>query len=462
MKTKTKKRLYFAALTAALLVSAALVVGCMNPWDGAAANQGSGDEDVSFNIPAGKGIVRLKIANSGARTILPDHTAFPVEDMFFKVEFRCPGAPANDRIIPTGTADYIDYSELGDPIVLPADAYNILITAYDDADQTTAVPIAAWDTITIDPGLVTVSATIATPVTVALEALIGDDDGYFDYSIVTPESIGGFDRIEMEIFEYDGTPYDTIPLLEDEDNADVLIMLSGYYIIKITIEETGYLSREIVSALHIYPAMTSPYSVTIDALIKNVFDVTFSMNGKTDTSTHYPSTITKSVNNGNTLAAAYATIGGPPTAAGWTFDGWYDNATSGNLWISNSGVTSKRVYDDLDLYAQWTASVGVVFTVTFETQDEASISGGSGQLSIEALEQGGSVILSLDGTGWNNYYWVVAGMDLDGFDNDDLVIDEDFCVVLNPNTIDYLEVFVVADDGDKTWSASVKIEVIPN
>jgi uncharacterized repeat protein (TIGR02543 family) len=57
----------------------------------------------------------------------------------------------------------------------------------------------------------------------------------------------------------------------------------------------------------------------------------------------------------------------PPTLVGYTFGGWYKEATSANVW----SFASDTVTADITLYAKWTE---IFYTVTFETGDGSSVS----------------------------------------------------------------------------------------
>jgi hypothetical protein len=103
----------------------------------------------------------------------------------------------------------------------------------------------------------------------------------------------------------------------------------------------------------------------------------------------------------------------------------------------------------------------ISFIVTFDDQEHANISGGSLAISRSTIEAGGIVTFTLDapagGGSWKSYYWEIAGMDLSGYDDVDLVINSTFCEVLFTGKV--LEVTVVADDGIKLWSDTIKIYI---
>jgi hypothetical protein len=106
---------------------------------------------------------------------------------------------------------------------------------------------------------------------------------------------------------------------------------------------------------------------------------------------------------------------------------------------------------------------GVNFTVTFDNPEQAVISGGSPVISWSAIEGGGNVTITLGapagGGSWVSYEWQVAGIDLTGYNDNDLVINDTFLDVLFKG--EYLDIDVVADDGDKLWSDTIRIDIIP-
>jgi len=81
MKTMVSKRRFLAALSAAMLISAALVTSCTEPQD-----EYQVIKDDSTPPPVGKGLVRIKVSDSEIRTILPTLPA--VTSMYFSIQFK--------------------------------------------------------------------------------------------------------------------------------------------------------------------------------------------------------------------------------------------------------------------------------------------------------------------------------------------------------------------------------------
>ncbi|MFC4305217.1 InlB B-repeat-containing protein [Cohnella boryungensis] len=72
-----------------------------------------------------------------------------------------------------------------------------------------------------------------------------------------------------------------------------------------------------------------------------------------------------------TEVSAGATISEPtaPTKAGYTFDGWYKEASTTTAWNFSTDTVSANT----TLYAKWTAVIPVTYTVTFDSQGGSTV-----------------------------------------------------------------------------------------
>ncbi|MDR2716740.1 MAG: InlB B-repeat-containing protein [Treponema sp.] len=393
---KTRK-MVIAVLTATLLISAALIAGCTNPPDGLSFKPGTED---NFQIPEGKGVVRLKISDSDARTILPT----PLATMYYDVIFTHATTSANNKTIPADISadNKVAFGAVsGIPIALATGNYSVVITAYNNLAGT--IPIAGWT------GNVSITATQTTGQTANLIAFVdGTGSGTFSYSITVPAgTTNTFDIVKSG----GGT---TSPTLIAGTNAASIPLTSGYYTVKVTSSQTDYLTQQYVRVLHIYPAMTSTMpTISITALVKNRFQVTFEPDDGTveDTSTNDYSAVTD-IKYGSKLTDPGDPI---PDLSGYSFGGWYKNSSyTGGAW----DFDTDRVLADYDLFAEWIApgaTGNVNFTVTFTFNDVANASAsGGGTINRGNFVSGSTVTLTLAAptTGsWSGITWYISGMD---------------------------------------------------
>jgi hypothetical protein len=359
---KTKK-IVVAVLMAVLLISAALIAGCTNPLEIIPAKQDK-DDYVNYQIPAGKGVVKFKFSDSKPRTILPDKSSsgLEVSDMLFDVKFTTnPGGvvsyfPCDDDDGSAGTpirATKASYSEVTAPIIIGDEDYDFVITAY---DSTGLIPIAGYTSaapINVDTGTTTNVGSID-----LIGFVNGDYKGFLSYNITVPVITGGYDTCELEILKADrSTSVDVITLTEDNvANDDPAYALdSGYYYVVVTVAKAKYITRQYTEALHIYPAMTSKMpAFTVDTLVQNKFDVSFSLNGRAVTDVDY-----LTINSGKTQILSYGQYADipsiPPVATDpdYVFKGWFISdspAPSASPFAFN---TTRIMTDYSPLYAKW-------------------------------------------------------------------------------------------------------------
>jgi len=488
---KTKKTV-IAVLTAALLISAALilgVVGCASPMGGASVNPGSTADKSTFQIPAGKGVIRFNISDKNARTIMPDADSLELEDMFFQVIFTADsGNSANDKTLPVPGNPYISYASLtDDPIVMAAgDSYDIQIIAFNQSAVLGSISVAGWSS----DAPIAVNAADTTTVNADLIAYVnelGVGSGSFSYSVAVPDMDGGYDTCEMVITAHSSnynypTPLE-IPLVVDDTTADVVPLPAGYYTVKVTVAKAKYRSEVIVQALQVYPAMTSTWTpIVVPALIKNVLDITFNL-GVVGTNVSNPSgTFDALVRNYGTSFPSALVVAPVPTGAysGYSFAGWYTNSTfSGSVFTPPT-----RVLTDTALYAKYTPpgtpnAFGVNITFTFGDKGSTVLSSTYNSISRGDFDGGETITLTLaapsngDGGGtWSNIKWTLSDLDFTTpplsshviNSGTNLVINnsEDFHPVLNGD----ITVHVMADlsgntkpNGNGPYSASITITV---
>lgn len=287
---KTKKTV-IAVLTATLLVSSMLIIGCLAAQIDEINVKGD-EEIIDYQVPVGKGVVRFKIADSNIRTILPDFAQYSqygsnVGKMYFDIKFTRTDDLSNDvSYFPKegpGTSEPLtkaNYTTMTSPIPLTAGVYNYLITAYNQQNKNSGlIPIAGYT----GTGL-TVTDGHATSTHIDLKPLIDPDyDGILSYKITLPQ--GTYTTKSLKVFEY--TDWKTSPSLahdygknlnedanDDAESEDTISLPGGYYIVIVTVGNQYYITRQYTEALHIYPGYTSVvYELEVPPLIQNVFAV---------------------------------------------------------------------------------------------------------------------------------------------------------------------------------------------
>lgn len=473
MKTGFKKRGLITVLTAALLILAALVASCIDPLEGTTAKkQEAGDEGVNIVIPPGKGVIRLKVAEPDARTILPTtNTA----TLYYKVEFiGTAAAGANDLTIPAGTGNYITYAALTTPIPLTADTYDIVITAFDSAAQGSAIPVAGWDSDALSLGPYTVGSS-STAVTANLIGFTtGTDVGKFSYSVTAPAAPAA---TVMDVVIYGGgtSPQFNggLPLSITagtlENNSGVPLSLNpGYYLVTIVASASGRQARSYTRALHIYPTLTSTWAVgTIPNLVANEWTITFDLNTVTDTSGSDFATGTDQIQLISNAGTA-VDPGDPEDFAGvLDFAGWYYTAyaVDGPPVATQKWLTTDRFFGNKTVYAYWVtpgALGDITLTVTFTDTDKASISGGSTTFSIADVNAGTTTLtftLANPPAGsWTSWYWEIGENQYAA--NANLVLSSaNTGGVLADITVGTFEITVVANIAGVPWTDTVTVTV---
>jgi len=419
---KTRK-IVFTVLTVMLLISAALIAGCIDPENGKAdeLNVGKDDADVQdgdVSIPAKKGAVRINLGGTDARTILPDFTPFTVDSnniagMFFRVIFTPVDNKAGDNPQATITypsSGYLSYSGFNNvPIVLAVGWYQVLITAYNNnAGNASTIAIAGWGPTAanydgayqVTSGVVTTiqGKSSSTPNLIAITD--GTTNGSFYYnvsysSLTSPVYTTPVAYTAKQLIIVDktstivggpsaGTPID-LDTITGAPTATISLP-SGYYTVTVKLTASNCQDREVINAMHIYPGMTSRYAPSpIPAPNQNKFTVKFFTNGVTPggAGNTYLQDMTGSGGDNYTgrdtqfpinNASALVSSPGDPVNAGYDFGGWWTEgsgggAVSGTQWT----IGTTQVYKDTALYAKWTAKEGMKSIITFDTASQVNI-----------------------------------------------------------------------------------------
>jgi len=380
MKTMIKKRRFLAALSATLLILAALVTSCMDPLFDETSEQLGGN---NTKAPAGKGLVRISIADTSERTIYP--SSLPsLGDMYYTVQFTSDSGNNDDEIGDSTTAVSIGLLN-GVSTPLAPDGYNILITAWEGDDPSSDKPLAGWT------GYATVASGASTLVTANLIGWTTSGDGTFSYSITVPALPStwaittpptDYSTNKMEVINASNVTVNTVSLTKGTTVAGSIPSLTaGYYTVKITLTADDCQDRVVTNAMHIYNTMTSSYSYNVPALNQDNFSVAFDLNGETDTGSSYTSTTQYPI-------AFLGTVNDPgdPESAVYDFDGWNDKDDgSGTDWVF--GGTGTKVLKDTTLYAQWKSKSGTVVSIKAIPGVTAPVAGATPDTAITATTE---------------------------------------------------------------------------
>jgi len=475
---KTRKTV-IAVLTAVLLISAALMVGCMNPVEELSAKQSA--EDSNYQVPAGKGIVRFKIADIDARTILPDFTEYFASDsnvgaMFFDVKFTDTTTTAV-TYFPAGVGGAApttkaSYTAITGPITLTSGTYSFIITAYNNSTGT--IPIAGYTSVPTTGNITVSDNTMSAAGPFKLLPLIGDYNGTtytgrFIYDVTIPSQT--YDTKTLDIYTYADltTTIDTITLTEgDKTTATKSDILSGYYIIKVTVAKDHYLTRQYTEALHVYPGMKSVMTpLTVPALVQNEFAVSFNMSGRPTSNSSNAAFATQYIKYAK--LATIPNVTPLATDTDYVFKGWYDGSGgTGSEWDFATWILADRV-----LHAKWAQAAGfeIELEEDVELMNAPTIPAGT-SLVRDTLDGSGFITITLaapvGGGTWtaNSIVWSInpeidTAAGLGSIHTDTLTITNGgaYLPLLAGTSTTTFTVSVTATSGEKPYSAKIEVSV---
>ena len=315
MKTILKK---YMVLFAALLV----ISGCRSPFELLQMK----------NPPAEKGSFSLVIDGVRAgRTIMPEiqETELVAYTLTFFTE-----TIDDSAVIVNKTAD-----DLSDPVMLDAGTWNLLVTAYLDAERTKPAAQGSLSAIAI------VSDEEATgSVTLSQITAAGGGQGTFSWDIDYPSEVT---NARMSITRLSGnneTPVDTwffaggTESTKQVDKEASLSLNAGYYRVVFTLINNDNKSVGWSEILHIYDGMDSAFSYefTSNQFLYVIYTVTFNSNSGSSVPSQPVYLNTAAVRPTN------------PTRSGYNFTGWYSNSVLTTLYDFSALVTG-----NITLYAGW-------------------------------------------------------------------------------------------------------------
>ena len=383
---KTKQCGVFAALAAVLLLSAALVTGCVDPiglgdfmvpqdkqtadFQPPAGNTGSqlpagttGSQSPAGNTvsqPAAgitdspplekKGYIYLNLStkNNGARTIMPNTGAIGDIDDFDS--FSVYVVKADSSVVAGGTHEDKALDYFDDPIEVVPGNYTVQVFGNYGGG---AVAFGEDDTVQV------IASSGGSANIVLKEIVDGKDDGTFAWDIAQAPTTPA-DTVTMIIngISSGATPTTTVSefptSLSGGSYTDLtgISLKSGYYRVEIEQEKTGHKTVKTLSILHIYQGFTSTFdSYTLPDLKPNVYSIAFDLGTSGGTLASVP------VNHG---AKVTKPTPNPTFVPDGEQKGKFEN------WYTNSGLTTLYDFDQLvinafTLYAKWTPVYEVIF-----------------------------------------------------------------------------------------------------
>jgi len=513
---KTKKTV-IVMLAAVLLISAALIVGCMNPLDGT-SEQKDTDED-NYQIPVGKGVIRLKISDTNARTVFPNPTSFPLASMVFDVDFTsATGTNANDlqfvekKPISAATA----------PAVLTAgDSYHISIRAFKNETNSgdgDFVQIAQWDnklTTGLDaPDDISTGVAVSTSSVDVTANLIGFTDdgtnGFFTYHVtINPfvtqptHSVLAYTSQKLEVLDSAKASLvspisQNLTVFGAPGNTQTpptgIVLPAGYYWVKVTLEADNCQPRIVQEAIHIYPLMTTEYGTagstrTIALPNQDTFIVQFDANSTNVTLDTFPGATggileLSDIPNADNTAGDHFTDDQPTSSNDYTFVGWFQDESRTLEWLPTS-----RVFSDRTVYGKWLfdppgGGQGVTLTIGFESTSPMTLTGGvvtsagpASTTTYDRIVDGYDTDADSDPDFWDYLEYTVTGnvltitsWEFDGADITHYATNSNKTLIIDKNVIEifphlfttgmhYIIVSGTRSPGNQLYSESISLSI---
>ena len=421
---KAKKCGVFAALTAVLFITAALVTSCPEALslDGFTVPQGKGqtpfappegttvsqppEEKTVFQVPEGSTVFQTPEGNTVLQTPegdiifqLPEEELdlLPPEKVgYLRLKLATKSGGGARTILPD-TSEITDLTDFTSFDVYFASASSYNVTGY-ISEAAIALPEGTYtaQVVGIKSGVVKAAGDVSVTITagdtdsqsVTLKEIVdGEGDGTFSWALTNP---GGVTTASMVItgLSATATASTTVDLLDSKLTSSVTLK-SGYYRVDITLEKADSKSGKVIEALHIYEGFDSPYTATaLPTLKTNVYTVTFALNdGSGDDHA------TPSVTHGG-----YVPMPADPTntATGkedWIFGGWYTDADweAGDKFTFNDDdtpdtfVSDAKILKAITLYAKWIDPASLLGSVEIEIVD-VTYSGNATPLQLDATD----------------------------------------------------------------------------
>ncbi|MDO4983914.1 MAG: InlB B-repeat-containing protein [Eubacteriales bacterium] len=235
-----------------------------------------------------------------------------------------------------------------------------------------------------------------------------------------------------------GTPDD--PTMDLEETIPSIVTITNPYVLKLNDTNLGKVNAPDGKEFSHYEIEGTEYAVGDEYTINNTKSVTIKWvwtENTTPPATTY--TVTFNMNGHGTQVAAQtvedgnkATKPADPTASGWTFDGWYADATFSAAFDFDTTIAA-----DTTIYAKWTKNTTpptTTYTVSF------NMNGHGDQIAAQTVEEGYKATKPADPTAEG---WTFSGWYADSTFN----VAFDFDATINANTTVYAKWTEVKTDN---------------
>jgi len=460
---KIRKGGKYAVISAVLLISALLIMNCIEPLN--TSGQLDGQNTVQTQTAKGTGSLTVAIEDSQARTVIPTLVITS-----YGIALTDRGGDTS-KDIPEEQINLSSGSATRNSI--RTGNYDVTITAYADAFNVKALPIAAVtaSNITIEDDDTTATGTLTlTALTTGTGTFTWDlSDALSGLDL----SSGSDDTAQLAFAAITGgisPPQATLAITD----LNIIGSLSGFpvgvYTVTLTASKDGnYYSFSMARALHIMQNLTSNWDdLYLEEIVfasNEAYQVTYNPSGATWVSNPGPAT----VSHGGFISSlpAASTMN---NSNGDDFLGWYSQATAGFQWLTTTPVLRSRT-----LFARWQAPGSGHLSITLAqfTIPNEPITAASWVINVDqddiaqAVGEYFQTITVTNYSGFTNWKWSYEGEDITSMFNagtgefkidlaDSTIVSGDDKPInaLGPKVIS-----VTAEKGGKTWSAVLIIKI---
>jgi hypothetical protein len=365
-------------LTAAVLVTAALVTSCDGPIE--RIFQGAEEDNfIPYDPPANMGYIRIKLNNSRA-TFQP--TIPTLTDLYYHVEIK-DGVTTVEEV-GTETTPVKLLTVTGRPIPVAPGTYTVNVYASTTASDSTVIGFGTKSGVNVTSGGGTV--------TIDLKPTYDEGDGVFTWDIALPSNHNGLGTsADFTLFKYGTT--NKIELIPSKNVLDLTSgnttgtlnpIPAGFYRIQIEMNSEDdydpsggtddydyhpplFQDRTVTHVVHIAKNMTTDFTTILGDLNRYAYEVTYDHNDDPGDLEDSDTTVKGLYAHGTT----FARLSPDPVNvddSSYAVRGWYktrqgaidDTATL--KW----NFASDKIINDLILYAGWSAKVNLGLTINFD------------------------------------------------------------------------------------------------
>ena len=456
---KTKKCGVYAALAAALLITAALVTGCPEslilgdltapqmkeiaafqppPGKQPAASQPAVGEQPAVSESgqpaaiqppaeggqpaASKAYLRVNFgSSSNGRTIMPSFEA----DHYVLTATHTVTGTGTENPIPSITVSGTESS--GQLQLTAGQSYTVEVIAY--ADDEEDVQIASGST----PSAITVesdgSSTASITLTLETSTATSTGSGTFKWNITLPTTPNPLSTATITLSStpggsgITGANATTIMGAASNNTTTGVTVPAGVYYVTVEVTAAAHASYRKMDVVHIFGGLPTTYTdVLPTALAENTYTVTYAnYNGLGNTATfsdpvkqQHGNAIRNYFTVGDGLGGKPILDSGVTGMDGYVLERWYKENTLDNPWIF-SGTNSDKIYRPITLYGKWIEPLGIAVTITDPVVTGTTFTLGASSSTISQttlLNSNPNVVITITestATGWTNFRWYMNG-----------------------------------------------------